>query len=115
MSGPFDQFQYWLVDMDDALDRFIATVPAGRAASLDSSPASLDVLESLILSDYPSVAHAKAPGEAVRIDGYARYLGEVLRRHFGGRWKIELDDERNAFSACPSSSAWQASRCSSAP
>ena len=101
MTEAFDQFQAWLMDMDDVLDRFIASAPADKAASLDSSAASLDVLEGLIPSDYPTVADAKAPGEANRLDGYARYIGELFRKHFGGRWNIELGDEKNAFFGMP--------------
>ncbi len=48
-----DDFQYWLMDMDDALDRFKAQFPKEVKKQLDFSPASLDVLEALILDKYP--------------------------------------------------------------
>jgi len=101
MSNEFDQFQAWLMDMGDVLDRFMRTLPRSDAAALDSSVKSLDRVEALILSRYASVAPARAPGEAGALDGFARHVGELFRHHFGGRWKIELDDARNAFFRLP--------------
>lgn len=101
MSKESDQFQFWLMDMDDALERFMQSVPRQTAAALNSSAESLEILEGLILAQYATVAEAKAPEQAKRLDGYARYIGELFRRHFGGKWKIELDDPKNAFYRLP--------------
>ena len=40
-----DQFQLWLAEMDDALDRFLRRLPMGVAMRLDYTQASLLVLE----------------------------------------------------------------------
>src|SRR5437868_12085685 len=45
MIAKQDDFEYWLADMDDALERFCAQLPEAVRAKLDYSQASLDVLE----------------------------------------------------------------------
>lgn len=101
MSEEFDQFQAWLMEMDDAISAFRRTLPKAISDKLDFSAGSLGVLEKLILDTYPDVAAAKAPAESRRLDGMARYLGEVFRKHFGGKWKIDHSDRKNAFYGVP--------------
>lgn len=87
-----DHFEDWLVDMDDAIDRFLETLPEDLSERLDFSPEALDVLEAWLLERYPSVDAALAETEKETLDGAARYVGETFRRALGGRWDIELDD-----------------------
>jgi hypothetical protein len=96
-----DDFEYWLADMDDALDRFIATLPASLRGRLDYSPASLDALEAWILERYPTTQAMLAPSEAQVVDGLARYVGETIRKNIGGKWDIRLDDPKYAFYGLP--------------
>ena len=101
MTEEFDQFQAWLMEMDDAISAFRRTLPKSIADKLDFSADSLDALEKLILETYPNVDAAKAPAESRRVDAMARYLGEVFRKHFGGKWKIDYADKKNAFYGLP--------------
>jgi hypothetical protein len=57
LSG-FDQFQIWLMEMEDAIARFTASVPSDVRQQLDGTDASLNALEQWFLSNYASPAHA---------------------------------------------------------
>jgi hypothetical protein len=96
-----EQFEYWLMDMEDALDRFRSSVPPELALRLDHSPKSLDMLEQYALETYPSIDAAKNSKEAARLDGFSRYLGESLRHSLGGKWFIDFSDSRNGFHGLP--------------
>lgn len=94
-------FQYWLANMDDALDEFISSAPVGVREKLDLSANSLNVLEQLVLDRYKSPAEAKPPNEAKFVDGAARYFGEVLRRNTGSKWMIRFDDQKDVHYGKP--------------
>ena len=95
------QFQHWLVDMDDALERFLADVPDTIATKLDYTSTSLDVLESWLLGSYESVEAMLEPDQSARIDGAARYVGETFRRELGGQWALRLGDPSKVFYGLP--------------
>jgi hypothetical protein len=96
-----DDFEYWLADMDDALDRFIASLPTAVAARLDYSVASLDDLERWILDRWTDPRAAIAPTESGSLGGAARYIGETIRKHAGGFWDIDLAKRRNVYFGMP--------------
>ena len=96
-----DDFESWLVDMDDALERFFDALPSEVSERLDYSPASLDVLEKWILARYESTDHMLPASEATTVDGLARYIGETFRKAIGGRWGIRLDDPKYVFYGLP--------------
>jgi len=95
-----DDFESWLVDMDDALERFVDALPQ-EAQRLDFTPGSLDTLEKWILDRYESTDKMLAASEATTIDGLARYIGETFRKAIGGRWGIRLDDPKYVFYGLP--------------
>lgn len=101
MTKDEDQFQVWLMDMSDAIERFRASIPADVAIRLDLSPESLSVIEEFALVSYPTVDDIKRRGDARIVDGMARYVGEVFRKHFGGKWIIDFTDSKNAFYGLP--------------
>lgn len=100
-GDPRDDFQYWLADMDDAIERFLGILPTALSQRLDSSPGSLDVLEAWILERYTSTQAMLAPSESRIVDGLARYVGETFRKAVGGRWEIRLDDPSYVFYGKP--------------
>jgi hypothetical protein len=66
--------------------------------SLDFSPASLEAVEGVLTQMHDLLAKAK-PGERptdAQIEGAAKlwgvYVGEVVRRHYGGRWTLTRPD-----------------------
>jgi hypothetical protein len=96
-----EQFEYWLADMDDALDRFFKLLPDNVRARLDFSVASLDVLEAWILEKFHDNQEMLQPDAAIILDGLARYIGETFRKAIGGRWEIRLDDPNYVFHRLP--------------
>lgn len=101
MTKEDDQFQMWLMDMTDAITRFRQSVPDNIGARLDFSPNSLAAIEEFALATYPTVADAKKKTEAKLVDGMARYVGQVFRKHLGGKWTINFADKKNAFYGLP--------------
>lgn len=97
----FDGFQYWLMDMDDAIERFFNNIPHNVRNKLDFSVESLLVLEEILMMRYPDVDTAMAYSEAKFLDGSARYIGEVFRKWGGGKWYIKLEDEKNVYYKLP--------------
>jgi hypothetical protein len=47
-----EDFEYWLFEMDDALERFLQGIGEPVRSQLDFSPASLDALEAWVLERY---------------------------------------------------------------
>lgn len=86
-----DQFQYWLMQMDEDIDAFLAQLPPQVRDQLDGSERSLDVLEAWLLEKYPSTEAARPQSEARVIDGAARYVGEILRKRTGSKWSINFE------------------------
>jgi hypothetical protein len=92
-----DSFEYWLMDMDDAIHRFIGGYPVGDRQRFDYSSASLDFLERWLLNQYQSIEAMRQQDQAAMVDGAARYVGQVFRRHLGGKWFIDNEDKKNVF------------------
>jgi hypothetical protein len=96
-----EDFEYWLADMDDAIERVLGSAPLGIRERLDFSPGSLDVLEAWILERYASTDAMLPASESRVVDGLARYIGETFRKAIGGRWEIRLDDPKYVFYGKP--------------
>lgn len=101
MQDKYEEFQAWLIDMDDALERFSSALPDDVRSGLDYSPESLNVLEAWLLERYEGVEQTRPRSEAKTIDGAARYVGEVFRKHLGGGWKIDYSNKKNVFFGLP--------------
>ena len=100
-QSPRDDFDYWVADMDDALERFIDGLPECMREQLDYSPASLDILESWILDTYPNTQEMLSKENVDLVDGAARYIGETFRKCIGGYWDIRLEDPKFVFYGLP--------------
>jgi len=101
-----EEFQYWLADMEDEIDRFVDSLPKDLAARLDRSPESLDALEAWILKKYPQFEDALDNREASTLDGVARYVGQTFRTAVGGKWTIELSNSKSVNFGVPSLSGF---------
>ncbi|MCB6182920.1 hypothetical protein LIN78_05080 [Leeia sp. TBRC 13508] len=101
MTKEDDQFQVWLMDMSDAIERFRQFIPVDMAARLDFSPESLSLIEEFALANYPTINDIKKQSEAKAVDGMARYVGQVFRKYFGGKWIIDFNDKKNVFYCLP--------------
>ena len=96
-----DEFQYWLFDMDDALERFLEGLPKELQATLDYSPSSLDALEAWLLKRYGRTQDMRLSSEWALVDGSARYVGETIRKVLGGVWNIDMSDPHYAYYGLP--------------
>jgi hypothetical protein len=96
-----DLFEYWLIDMDDAIERVLERLPRDVAEKMDYSANSLDAIERYLLDKYGNSKEALKKSEAQLIDAMARYVGEVFRKKLGGKWDIELNDKDNVFYDIP--------------
>ncbi|WP_122888065.1 hypothetical protein [Burkholderia pseudomallei] len=115
MTNDDDHFQVWLMDMSDAIERFRDSIAVGVAIRLDFSPESLSVIEEFALVSYPTIDDIKKQVEARVVDGMARYVGEVFRKHFGGKWIIDFADRRNAFYGLPQLAGMAGQRTQTCP
>ncbi len=108
-------YRAWLDEMDARLRAFAREVEETGGPVVDYSPDSLGPLWAWLTERAELVdglpADADVPGWLVpdpgeqavdvasvwRVDGYARYLGEVCRRHLTGvDWTLEVDARRGA-------------------
>ncbi|MFJ2990796.1 hypothetical protein ACIPF8_23315 [Collimonas sp. NPDC087041] len=115
MTKEDDQFQVWLMDMSDAIERFRQFIPADMAARLDFSPESLSLIEEFALANYPTIDDIKKQSEAKVVDGMARYVGQVFRKHFGGKWIIDFNDKKNVFYGLPQLTGMAGQRTQTCP
>jgi len=96
-----DDFEVWLADMDDALERFKDQLPDDVRSRLDYSADSLDVVESWILSHYQDNLELLDRKESTSLDGLSRYVGEVFRKNLRAKWDIELKNQKDAYFGLP--------------
>lgn len=79
-----DRFEFWLMEMNDSIQRFLDSLPEEIARQLGFSVDSLTCLELWLISRYQGPAEIMRPTEAQAHDGAARYIGETFRRSLGG-------------------------------
>ena len=96
-----EDFEYWLFEMDNALDRFLHGIDEPTRCQLDFSPGSLNAREAWVLERYASPDDLMKPEAKQVLDCVARYIGETYRKQLGGRWQIRLDDPKYAFFGLP--------------
>lgn len=97
-----ENFELWLFEMDDALERFVALVPTELNVKLDFSLDSLDAIESWLVERFSSHQELLSAANKALHDGLARYIGETFRRSLRDvKWSIRFDDEKFAFFGLP--------------
>lgn len=88
-ANALEDFQLFLFSMDDVLELFIKQAEASGIV-LDYSLDSLDRLES-----YTITLDTKPLSD---FHGHAsQYLGETVRKTFGGRWELSLNMKENSM------------------
>jgi hypothetical protein len=88
MVNEDDEFEFWLIEMDDALEEFLRTLPESMRTKMGYTRESLNLLEAWILDKFASPEQLLEDSNAHVLDGLARYVGETLRRAIGGRWRL---------------------------
>lgn len=101
MTATRDDFEHWLFEMDDHLEKFICVLPTDVSTKMDYSADSLSCLEGWLLTKYGSVDEILKESEKQMLDMAARYVGETLRRNLGGIWSIDLKNKKNVYYRVP--------------
>lgn len=96
-----EDFEYWLANMDDFLESFLAGQPEEIRRRLDFTGPSLDVVEAIILRTYPDIKSMLEAGQSRAVNELACYIGETLRKSLGGKWDIRLDDPKFVYAGLP--------------
>jgi hypothetical protein len=95
------EFDAWLTDMDDALERFMELAPESLIEQLDYSPDSLNAIEHWLLQSYASLDAFDAEPSTQLIDGAVRYVGETFVRNLGAHWSVSLENPNDVFYGLP--------------
>lgn len=101
MSADRDDFECWIMQMDDEIDILIQTLPKELALKMDYSIDALSAIEIWLLDNFNSVAALMHQENKALLDRLGRYVGETIRKNTGGVWDIELEDEKCAFYRIP--------------
>ena len=70
----FEKFQYWLVEMDSALESFFKFLPTEMRTELDYTPASVDTLERWLLRKYETIGSSCI---ALQLSGFGCLVARV--------------------------------------
>lgn len=90
-----DEFEEFLFEMDDVLDDLVADA-GSKGFGFDFSLESLDAFEEYL----SSLRREGQPRDFLRTRG-GRYLGEVFRKTFGGRWELCLKSPKYLYYGLP--------------
>ncbi len=109
-----DSFQYWLFEMDDALEAFVASIAETEIREkLDFSKESLVVLGEWLIAHQSEFAEIEeytifdgfvqrtAKLDKHVLDGFVRYAGETFRKNLGGKWMIDYSTPKNIYYGLP--------------
>ena len=95
-----ENYTWWLNIMPDEMPR-LSILPKEVRMRLDYSPASLDVLEVYIRTNYTMEEMKDRKNKFAR-DLFARYVGETLRKNVPGLyWSFDTEDDQSPFYGIP--------------
>lgn len=96
-----EDFENWLFQMDEALDKFKSSLPSEMSSKLDYSIDSLDVLEKWMLEKFDNHTELLDKKNKTLQDQISRYIGETFRKKLKCKWDIQIDDPKFAFYGLP--------------
>lgn len=99
MSYTQENFQDWIFYIDDKMDVFTEDFAQENNLVLDYSIQSLNDLEQWILKTYDD--EDKLIEDHRTLDLLAIYIGETFRKHIGGKWFMDTENQKNAFYMMP--------------
>jgi len=100
LNGKEANYTWWLNIMPDEMPR-LTILPKEVRARLDYSPASLDVLEMYIRTNY-TLEEMKDKRNRFARDLFARYVGETFRKNRTELyWSFESEDAESPFYGVP--------------
>jgi hypothetical protein len=96
-----ENFEAWLITMDEYLNELISTFPETEQPLFDYSSSSLDFLEKWLLNTFPSPKALRDESQRDRLNCISCYVGEVFRKAVGGGWSINLDEPDYIYYGLP--------------
>lgn len=99
MSYTQGNLQDWIFYIDDKMDSFTEEFAKKNNLDLDYSIKSLDGLESWIINTVKDRFELKENPEL--LDLLTIYTGETFRKHIGGKWFMDTEDNANAYYMMP--------------
>lgn len=99
MAYTQEDFQEWIFHISDKMEQFTSKFAGENRLILDYTKASLDDLERWILNNYSDSKYLIKDGST--LDCLTIYIGETFRRYIGGKWVIDLKNEKNAYYSMP--------------
>lgn len=99
MSYTQNNFQEWIFIIGEKMDSFTEDFAQENNLNLDYSIKSLDELEGWILKTYSD--EEQLIQDYTILDLLTIYIGETFRKHIGGKWFMDTDNEKNAFYMMP--------------
>jgi hypothetical protein len=99
MSYTQNNFQEWIFFIGEKMDSFTEGFAQENNLTLDYSIKSLDELEGWILKTYKN--EDQLIKDHTILDLLTIYIGETFRKHIGGKWFMDIDNEKNAFYMMP--------------
>ncbi|NSL85204.1 hypothetical protein [Chitinophaga solisilvae] len=99
MSYTQDNFQEWIFLIADKMDAFTGAFASRHHLTADYSIRSLDDIEQWIFRTYPTIQHLREDPET--LDLLTVYIGETFRKHIGGKWMMDTEDQKNAYYMMP--------------
>ncbi|SIT20148.1 hypothetical protein SAMN05421786_108205 [Chryseobacterium ureilyticum] len=99
MSYTQENFQEWIFFIGEKMDSFTEDFAKENNINLDYSIKSLDELEKWIINNYSSINNLKE--DPKMLDLLTIYIGETFRKHLGGKWVMDTEDQDNAYYMMP--------------
>lgn len=101
MKDKREEFEVWLIHMDDQLEVFLNSFDEPIKSQLDFSPGSLDVIEGWLLDNFKTYQELQEVKYKKLVDLLARYIGETFRKNIKGKWDMNLTDPNYVFYGMP--------------
>lgn len=92
-----EDFDNFLFKMDDQIDS-LSDQAERHGIQLDLTMDSLEELESLF---FTLADNAYEEARESLIVTFSRYVGEIIRTSYGGKWRLSLDDPKNIYYNSP--------------
>ena len=91
MSYTHNNFQEWIFFIGEKMDSFTEDFAKENNINLDYSIKSLDELEGWILKTYSD--EEQLIQDHTVLDLLTIYIGETFRKHIGGKWFMDIENE----------------------
>ncbi|UOU98469.1 hypothetical protein MUU74_00540 [Chryseobacterium daecheongense] len=99
MSYTQENFQEWIFLIGEKMDAFTEDFAKENNLNLDYSIRSLDEIEKWIIGTYPTIKELR--DDHKMLDLLTIYIGETFRKHIGGKWVMDTEDQENAYYMMP--------------